>query len=139
MYDIDKFNFNVSPITEYVPYEKTVNIHLAPTDESLKLLKEMHESVVDNIITSVKLNENNFEAFGLVHFQNISNYVYGIRFKLNKKEYLFKGELPVHEMVTTYNVKSELIKKIYEHLASEIAKDFILNSDLLKTDNLNYR
>lgn len=47
--------------TEYVPYEKSVNVtvneHRAPTDESIKLVKEAHQRVLDHIVGAYTLKD----------------------------------------------------------------------------------
>lgn len=49
---------------EYIPYEKTVTVNRAPTDESVKLLNEFQEKTINNLIEkgSIILPDCNFQT-----------------------------------------------------------------------------
>lgn len=46
--------------TEYVTRE--VNVHRAPTDKSVALLKEMEQAARDKVLETIRLENNGFEA-----------------------------------------------------------------------------
>jgi len=51
----------------YIPYEKTVKEIKAPTDESVKLLNEMSEEVIKNIMHEYKVENTNIDTAILIH------------------------------------------------------------------------
>ncbi len=70
--------------TQYVT--KDVHIHRAPTDESVKLLKEMEEKAEAKVIESVRLEGNGFECVIHTHRDCMSDQtVYRVVFALNGK------------------------------------------------------
>ena len=124
--------------TEYVPYEKTVHEHRAPTDQSIAILNEMEEKARQNIIKTIEVKDNFLSAI-IVMFHDdypMQNIVYNIRFKLNGKECFLEGtinfkewaqenaqasSLHFEDYVTEY-LKQFLIKKYSIEIAQELVK-----------------
>lgn len=120
---------------EYIPYEKSVKIteHKAPTDESLKLLREMKEEVKSEIIHSIVLKDNILNAVG-IFFQN--GFVFGgnslsvrcmIKYVLNGKEMRFEKEFSLSNLSDNRHPKSYVFMKAFisalsEHLSVQIMK-----------------
>lgn len=77
--------------TEYVPYCKEVNIteNKAPTDESVRLLNEMEEKARQNIIATIKIDENFLKAIVIYYRDEMitNRMIYHIKFELNGKEH----------------------------------------------------
>jgi hypothetical protein len=70
----------------------TINEHRAPTDESVKLLNEMRQQSLDNVIAKISNDENNdfkYDIFIVDYYDaSISNkYLMIIKVKINGKEY----------------------------------------------------
>lgn len=59
--------------TEYVTREVTVHEHRAPTDESVRLLKEMETAARDKIDQSIRLDGNGFECVVEIMLDNMSD------------------------------------------------------------------
>ena len=55
-------NVHMPERTEYVDRNVTVHEHRAPTDESVRLLKEMEEKAREKIFDSFRLDGNGFEC-----------------------------------------------------------------------------
>lgn len=88
MFDTYRVN---SHSREYVPYEKEVNIHRAPTDESIGLLREMEKEALDKFLGYYELKDNMFNAVFNIFQQPwiYPSYKIYCKFSLNQKEYSF--------------------------------------------------
>ena len=130
--------------TEYVPYCKEVNIteKKAPTEESVRLLKEMKDKAQLNIIATIKIEENFLKAVAIYYRDEIvmNRMTYHIRFELNGKEYTIEDYIDNfewrQEMSKSYmGLGNEVIfralhKKFSEMVANELMKqspDFLRN------------
>ena len=102
--------------TEVIPYEKTVNINRAPTDESVKLLKEFEEKAVENIIDKIHVNDNSINGLILVKQVQLNpfNHKFYWKFTLNGKEYRGDVELQLYswEMRNLVNLLAQEISKV---------------------------
>ena len=122
--------------TVKVPYEKkvTVHEHRAPTDESVKLLNEMQEKALRNIIATIKIEQNFLKAAAIYFRDDVvkDRMTYHIRFELNGKEYRIEGHIDnfewSQEMSRLYMglgheaVFKALHKKFSEAVAHEMMK-----------------
>ncbi len=109
--------------TKYVPTGPSrvdVHEHRAPTDDSVKLLREMEEKSRDQIVGAFVTKSN--ELAGAVVFMKpsiLAEYDVYIRFKLNGEDYEFKQVISDLEF---YMSKIEAYKMLAEKVASVIAK-----------------
>lgn len=102
-----------------------INEHRAPTDESIKLLKEFEEKATQKIVDYCIIQDNIFNVNGCYFtFQCIGGYIIYFRFILNGKEYNFKET--ISSMDYAYD-KLISLKKLYQLLSEEIAKDLMNN------------
>jgi hypothetical protein len=133
------FNNSINNRTQYIPYEKSVKIQHAPTDEGLKLLHEMEQKIKDNLINSIKVEGNvfNFKSMIFLTF-NSFNYYGMLGYTLNGKEETIDFEIPYEirrmefkeKCKTVYDI---LVKLIAERLARDITLDIIeKNSNMFK-------
>lgn len=74
--------------TEYVTKEVNVKEYRAPTDESVKILNEMTEKSLANIVKQFSVQNNDFN-FGVVVYKNPLRYTTEVivKFKLNGKDH----------------------------------------------------
>ena len=114
--------------TKVVPYEKTVNINRAPTDQSVKLLKEFEEKAVENIIDKIHVNDNNINGLVLVKQIQLNpfNHKFYWKFTLNGKEY--RGDVELQ-------LSSWEMRNLVNLLAQEISK--IITAELINSFNFN--
>ena len=117
-------------VKEYVPYVKSVNVveKRAPTDESVKVLKELEDAAWNKILDTFTANDNVFSGTILHVNLRCDSFQYEIylEFTLNGTKHIVK------EMVDKYDIeKSEPIKCIYEKLAAEAGK--IIASEIIKS------
>jgi len=61
------FDAYVTRSREYVPYDKTVTVNRAPTDESIKLWEEMKEKAYKSIIHKIQISDNVVNGKAIVY------------------------------------------------------------------------
>jgi hypothetical protein len=108
--------------TAYV--DRTINIHRAPTDESVKLLKEFEKAAENRVIEKFVLRSNELQvvAFFTTH-EFTGDRAALIKFKLNGKDY--KTELNLTTMQCLMNTKEERAKIIFKTLSEWIASELL--------------
>jgi len=107
--------------TEHIPYEKkiTINEQRAPTDDFLKLLKEMEDAVLKRLIKSIVINDNKFNfVCNLFKTQLNLNYELHGKFSLNNEEHIIHIFIPSTQLKT----EKEIVIAIYDALIQEISK-----------------
>ena len=114
------------PIREYVPYTKNVNVteHRAPTEDSIRLYKEMEEKAERSIIAKERFEDN--ELNGIITYTEITRESFDvkahIRFSLNKKDY--------HNIVMvprSFSIDRQRgLELLYKSIIAELAKTFTI-------------
>lgn len=98
----------------------TVHVKRAPTDESVKLLREMEQAAKDNIVHTLKLEKNGFEA--VVHFCISAldlNYMGKAIFDLNGKR------MVVEESISQYQGPKALVQALMKKISEKIAEEVL--------------
>lgn len=122
--------------TVNVPYEKsvTVNEYKASTDKSIKLLNEMQEKAKENIIHTIKIEENYLKAVAIYYrdLLIIDRMEFYLKFELNGLEFCIKDHIDKREwrkaVLTGYTglgneyIFRVLHKKFSEMIAEELMK-----------------
>lgn len=122
---------------EYVPYTKEINVNVkevkAPTDESVSLLNQLQEKAKENIIKSVKVEENHLNGI-IVAFVNdmMGGIKIMMKFNLNGKEYIFEEILSYLDSRNLLSDESIMYKKIYQKFSEVIVNELMKQSDFLK-------
>ena len=115
------FHTNNFITKEAFPYEKTVHEHRAPTDDSVKLLREMESELKANLLTKFTMN-NPFQAIAYVHRSELSfGYTVTWGIKLNGKE--FNGEYIIGQKDIALDKrgwKKKMIEKVAQHLTTQM-------------------
>ena len=109
----DRINLATSPA-----YPQTVNIKevRAPTDDSIKLLRELEEKIEKSFIESFRLPDNKLE--GVVHKQfdvHSQSEVYLVIYKLNGVNRTVKIQVFVPLS------RNDLLIKVYEEIGKDVA------------------
>lgn len=112
--------------TTYVPYEKTVIEKRAPTDDSIRLYKEMKEKAEQSIIDSFKV-ENTLVQGRIVVARDA-----GIDYN-NSLKVFFKIMINGHEfsdkIVCDMDLsREEIIEKVIGEMSTRIAKEVLSNA-----------
>lgn len=89
-------HFHSSDNSTHIRYPDTVNVHehKAPTDESIRLMEEMHDKALKNIIAKVKVDDNlvKGECFLLNQPWNDNELKMIFKFKINGTEFNIERE-----------------------------------------------
>lgn len=113
----------------------------APTDESVRLLAEMQQKVIDNVLGQLKIDVNGVtgEIIVLRQTWSLCDIAFGVAYNINGKRHHFKTD--IHD-VDVWQKENEFhcsrneamlrvfAKKFAEHIASQIL-------DNLKFDDFN--
>ena len=96
--------------------------HRAPTDESVRLLKEMEEKAAQKLIATVRLQDNTFNATCHVfHHPCEMRVEFIVRFSLNGREYEIKSSEDQFELSRlTETAAQKMHKAVIEKLAALI-------------------
>lgn len=104
--------------TEYVDRNITVTEHRAPTDESVKLLNEMSDKALKNIVKTFSTTNNTLQATAAVYedYRNEQR-KFLCKFVLNGKENLLEVDIPTWE----YSTPQQMIEELYTQICSKLA------------------
>jgi len=115
--------------------EQTTNIKefRAPTDESVRLLREMENTAYENIIEAFHIKNNTFEAKAFViPTVDFFEKKLIVRFKLNGEECLFEKKVP--SSVSFASNLDDFYYQLYEWLSNMLAAKI---AKLLSQENFN--
>lgn len=117
---------------EYVPYTKKVEVteHRAPTDESIRLYKEMEEKAERNIITREVCLDNELKGI-VVYVEQDSAYLNvnaHVKYSLNGKEYHEIFKVP-----RTYTLdRNQTRMLLFRSIVEKLAQTFTLELEKIK-------
>ena len=82
------------------PENMNIHEHKAPTDESIRLMEEMHDKALKNIIAKVKVEDNlvNGEVFCCEQPWNANDLKLIYKFKINGKEFTLEQEISTRDI-----------------------------------------
>jgi len=108
----------LQPRTETHYVDRTVTVNRAPTDESVKLLKEMEKAAQDKVIESVKVGDTHFEC--VVHVwreMESDDQVYRAIFSLNGKKLtaehrIWRGDVAKNRWAGIDGLRNDMAKVI---------------------------
>lgn len=110
--------------TTYVDRHITVNEHKAPTDESVKLLNELEEKAIKNIISRFSTSNNILQTFCAVHENGITGYrEIFLKMTLNNKDYKLIIEI---DPFTMDNIIKQVCDKVSAAIAQEIVNPMLM-------------
>lgn len=119
---------------EYIPYEKTVIVNRAPTDESIKLLNEMQEKTIENMLSREIFNNKIIKGqVVLMKDANFSNYIV-ISFWINNNHIVERYSVEDTYNLTKEGAFKELVKCLSENITLKILTSY--GGAILK--NLNH-
>ena len=107
--------------TTYVPYVKEEK--RAPTDESVKLLKEMQDEALQSVVDRLHVEDNIING----HAAIFDDYLRGqrlllIKFKMNGKDYDFKVDVDELKVQTKHDMLVQLYHKASEVIAAKFVE-----------------
>lgn len=108
--------------TEYVTRE--VNIHRAPTDESVKLLKEMEQAAREKVVESIHVGDTKFECVVHTMLDNLSDeMIFQAVFTVNGKKMTAEHRHRVRERTDWNNGFLSLADEVAKVIAEEVIRD----------------
>jgi hypothetical protein len=116
--------------TTLSPSHISIHEHRAPTDESIKIYREIEQKAIDNIVAAGRVEDNiiNFKWFIRTDHMSFDDEICRCEFTLNGKVYNFEFVLPRHAFERTPEVLGE---KIHEEILKSLKKIFA--GDFYKT------
>lgn len=103
-------------------HNHTVTEKRAPTDESVKLLREMEVSAKDNVHRSVRLSENGFECMIQIYVEpHLARTMLVARFQLNGKA--MEAEVEIADIWNKKPNPQEVAQKVIDAIAKKIASE----------------
>lgn len=112
--------------THYVERNVNVTEHRAPTDESVRLLREMEEAAEKNVLDRVKLADNGFECALTLYRDAMNDEVRVIaRYKLNGRVSEVEHRIPTTQFSRRPQEKLEAILPIRVKIAEDIASQML--------------
>lgn len=115
--------------TEYVPYEKTVNINKPSTAEDLELVKKIREEAESDIIASFRLENNLIKDARVLVYNDPLNSQYRLIITVKINGVDIKEEGSICRGKVDIDGSAHLIKKLQEILANLLANNILNNID----------
>lgn len=118
--------------------KSTSTEHRAPTDESVKLLREMEESAKNNLIGKGRLQDNLLNFHWWVGYNGLSDSIeIDCLFSLNGKEMKFRQETPVFDLPREPEQLKAFFIKVRDQIITIIAEQ--MTYELVKKDLKYFR
>jgi len=117
------FHTNNFITKEAFPYEKTVHEHKAPTDDSIKILREMEEKLKANLVAMFTIN-NPFNAEAKIYRMEM-HHAYEVTWALTLNGHTYTGSYKVSEKtmkIARYKNewKKKMIEDVSHHLVTQM-------------------
>lgn len=108
---------------EFVTVNKTVKEYRAPTDESVKLLREMENKAKEQVIKAVAVVDNKFNCTIQVWQDSISDSIdVLVVFDLNNERLTAKHRIFMYQPKSVHEIVQELLKAISDEIARHLIK-----------------
>jgi hypothetical protein len=108
--------------TEYVDRHVTINEHRAPTDESVKLLREMELKAQEKLIAAVQVGNSTFECVLHQQLDNFSDrMMWRAVYKLNGKQLTTTVDTDPRESPNLGSGMRDAFDKLRDAMAKDIA------------------
>jgi hypothetical protein len=119
----DKHFHTHNNTTVAAAYPQTIHEHRAPTDESVKILREMEEAARQSVLSTHRFNDNELKGIAVQFLMNPADFdskLY-IRFSLNGKEFQFTEILDrCNFAINREKAVSALMKAVREAIFDEM-------------------
>ncbi len=105
----------------HINFPDTIKVHehKAPTDESIRLMEEMHHKAIKNIIAHVKIEDNivNGQCWAVRRMTHIQDVLFIFKFKINGKEFTVEKEYSTWDLANFEDRQD--IERLTRHLQDE--------------------
>ena len=108
-------------VSKRASVEAVIHEHRAPTDASVKLLKEMEQAAKDKLVASFILDNNTFKGAVNIYQEVLHDrLVIEVTFDLNGKR--------INEVIYTHRDDVDLLETIKSAVANRIATELLINT-----------
>jgi hypothetical protein len=123
------FNTYITKEAPRYPQTITKHEHRAPTDESVRLLKEMEMKAEEKMIEAVRLENNVFKAVYRV-FDNPRdmNYKCVVQYSLNNRDFTGEFTMNHREVYPAKEIAFRVLEKIQDMMARHLTAEFMLET-----------
>jgi len=112
--------------TQYVDRNVIVKEYRAPTDESVKLLNEMTDKALNNIVQNFNTYNNCLQMTGAVYVdERLQQKSFLLKFTLNGKDHKFHVDVDSWECSTPPQMVDKVYTKVCEKLTGELMKPLL--------------
>lgn len=117
---------NITPTrTETHFVDRNVTVNRAPTDESVKLLKEFETAAGDKIVERFLVDTNELKCVGFYIMDEYSGEKSAVvKFVLNDTEYKKEIRLSIADRLGT---REEIARKTFKQISEWIARDILMS------------
>jgi len=112
-------SYTTRQVTESVTKNVNVTENRAPTDESVRLLREMEQAVKDKFLKSISLNNNEVSGKFFLEQSMWGSNIYNFAIMINGKKHMVKFENKFENAFD--NEKDKLISGLIKAVAEVIA------------------
>jgi len=119
-------NIEINHTTAAPAYAQTVHEHRAPTDDSVKLLREMEETSKESIIGSCLIEDNTLNGLVVIFQRQASGFmsrVAYIRFTFNGKEHVIKEELHHNFDWKRGEERTEVVRMLFDAVMKKVGEE----------------
>jgi len=133
----DKIHWTSNHSTVAPAYPQTIHEHRAPTDDSVKLLREMEEAARSSVVGMCQIGDNTLN--GVVVVFNLSSpseeRIAYIRFKFNGKDFLVKSILTESFKFDQESAVKIMISTVRDEILNQLTPDIFnaLSENLKQT------
>jgi hypothetical protein len=118
-------------------FSYNLNEHRAPTDDSIRILNEMQDKAVKNIVDNILIDDNDLKGSVIIYRDPLMmGFKIFVRFRLNGKPYKFEERINTYDS-NLFNAKEKLAecmtKAIYKNLIKGLRESEhggFLNTDI---------
>jgi hypothetical protein len=112
--------YDISPAQQYISVNASITEKRAPTDDSVRLLREMEAKAREQVIKTIRLDDNDFKC--VVHIMNevhSGDIKYAVLYSLNGKR------IETRFQHADFEKLDDMIPKLIDAVATDIAKNIM--------------
>lgn len=126
----------MSIFTKHVPYDKNVyesrtvtsHEHRAPTDESVRLLREMEDKARDSVFATLRCESSGFSVSAIVFEDHMTqDFTVRAKFTLGDTPYDLGIEVPFHK-IGMENPSDNLARAVIRLIAEKVAEQITITA-----------
>lgn len=111
---------------EYIPYEKAVHEHRAPTDDSMRLYGEMQRQVREELVKSLRSGDNEMR-WALAIFHDMMTMGWRVQAEVVVNGHVMRFSWGMEMDASDDQVVRQLHHELATKLAEQMIRDFMAN------------